>query len=53
MQTIDELSQKIKLTEEQKTAVAGYIQALIMELLESFKEDQVQNIEETIKTLNG
>lgn len=52
MQTIDELATDLGLTPEQKAAVEAYIKGMVVELLEGIKEDHVQNIDETIRSLN-
>jgi hypothetical protein len=51
MQTIDQLSQDLKLTPEQSKAIEIYINGLLIELLESIKQDHVKNFEETIDNL--
>jgi hypothetical protein len=53
MQTIDELSQQLGLSPEQKSAVEKYCSQLVIELLESIKQDNVQNFDETISTINS
>lgn len=52
MQTIAQLSKQIKLTPDQQKAIEAYCSELAVELLESIKEDNVQNFDETINTLN-
>lgn len=51
MQTIDELATELKLSDAQKTAVQNYISLLVVELLESIKEDNISNFDETISSL--
>ncbi len=51
MQTIEELIQEQKLTPEQSAAVKKYFEGLIIELLESLKQDNMQNFEETINSI--
>lgn len=51
MQTIDELSQQIKLSEDQSKAVKLYIGSLVLDLLESLKQDNLKNFDETIESL--
>ncbi|MBI2464949.1 hypothetical protein HYV64_02290 [Candidatus Shapirobacteria bacterium] len=53
MQTIDELCQQLKLTPEQKLAIEAYCSQLVVELLESIKQDNVQNFDETISTISS
>lgn len=52
MQTFDELSTQLNLTPEQKSAVEAYFNQLIVELLESIKQDNNQNFDETISTIS-
>ncbi|HEX8923706.1 MAG TPA: hypothetical protein VF828_03155 [Patescibacteria group bacterium] len=52
METIDELSQKLKLTPDQKSSIEIYIKAIVIELLESIKQDNIKNFDETIAALN-
>jgi hypothetical protein len=51
MQTIEELSAELKLTPEQLSGVKSYINGLLIELLESIKEDHIRNFDETIGKL--
>lgn len=53
MQTFDELSKQLNLTSEQKIAIENYCKELIAELLESIKQDNVTNFDETIKSLSS
>jgi hypothetical protein len=53
MQTIEEISQELKLTPEQSVSVQNYINGLLIELLESIKQDHIKNFEETIDNLKG
>ncbi|MFA5895018.1 MAG: hypothetical protein WC851_04540 [Candidatus Shapirobacteria bacterium] len=53
MQTIDELCTQLKLTPEQKIAVEAYCSQLVVELLESIKQDNVQNFDETISSISS
>lgn len=53
MQTIDQLCQQLKLTPEQKLAIESYCSQLVMELLESIKQDNVQNFDETISSISS
>lgn len=51
MQTIEELIIEQKLTPEQSLAVKSYFENLVVELLESLKQDNLQNFEETISSI--
>jgi hypothetical protein len=51
MQTIDELIKDQKLTPSQSEAIKVYINGLLVELLESIKQDHIRNFEETIDNL--
>jgi hypothetical protein len=51
MQTIEELSQELKLSPEQAAGVKNYINSLLIELLESIKQDHIKNFDETINNL--
>lgn len=51
MQTIDELIKDLNLTPEQSEAIKAYINGLLIELLESIKQDHIKNFEETIDKL--
>ncbi|HPT65832.1 MAG TPA: hypothetical protein PK257_00790 [Candidatus Woesebacteria bacterium] len=53
MQTIDQLTQDLKLTSEQSKAIEIYINGLLIELLESIKQDHIKNFEETIDNLKN
>jgi len=53
MQTIEELSQSLKLTSEQSQAIETYINGLLIELLESIKQDHIKNFEDTIENLKN
>lgn len=52
MQTFKALSQQLKLTPEQETAVEAFFSQMVVELLESIKQDNVQNFDETISSIN-
>ena len=52
MQTIDQLAKEIGLNEDQNLKVEAYFSGLVIELLESIKQDNIQNFDETINTLN-
>lgn len=51
MQTIEELIKEQKLSPEQSAAVKTYFENLVIELLESLKQDNLQNFEETINSI--
>ena len=51
MQTIEELIKAQKLTPDQSIAVKTYFENLVVELLESLKQDNLQNFEETISSI--
>jgi len=53
MQKFDELAKQLNLTPEQKAAIEAYCNELAVELLESIKQDNVVNFDETIKSLNS
>jgi hypothetical protein len=53
MQTFIELCDQLKLTPEQKSAMETYISQLVVELLESIKQDNVQNFDETISSISA
>lgn len=51
MQSIDQLVSELKLNPEQSTIVKKYFEDLVLELLESLKQDNLQNFEETISSI--
>ncbi len=51
MQTFNELSKQLKLTPEQSNAIEAYFSELVVELLESIKQDNLQNFDETINSI--
>ena len=51
MQTIEQLIQELKLTQNQADGVKDYINGLLVELLESIKQDHIKNFDETINNL--
>jgi hypothetical protein len=51
MKTIDELSKELNLTPEQSQKIQEYVGELVMELLESIKQDNIKNFDETIESL--
>lgn len=53
MQNIKDLCQELKLNEEQSSRLAQYISDLTIELLQSIKEDNDRNFDETIASLKN
>lgn len=53
MQTIDQLIQELKLTPQQAEGVKNYINGLLVELLDSIKQDHIKNFDETINNLKN
>lgn len=53
MQKFDELSQQLALTPEQKKAIEAYLSQMVVELLESIKQDNIQNFDETISSVSA
>jgi hypothetical protein len=51
MKTIEELTNELNLTQEQAAGVKTYINGLLIELLESIKQDHIKNFDETINNL--
>ena len=51
MQTIQELIKENNLTSQQAESIKIYINGLLIELLESIKQDHIKNFEETIDNL--
>jgi|GEM_PF-774695 len=51
MQTIEELIKENNLTSQQAESIKAYINGLLIELLESIKQDHIKNFEETIDNL--
>jgi len=51
MQTIEELIKENNLTPQQAESIKVYINSLLIELLESIKQDHIKNFEETIDNL--
>lgn len=51
MQSIDQLITELKLNSEQSAVVKKYFEDLVVELLESLKQDNLQNFEETINSI--
>jgi len=53
MQTIEQLIQELNLTPQQSEGVKDYINGLLVELLESIKQDHIKNFDETINNLKN
>jgi len=53
METIEQLIEQLKLTPEQSEGVKQYINSLLVELLESIKQDHIKNFDETINNLKS
>jgi hypothetical protein len=53
MDTIEELTKQLKLTPDQAEGVKDYINGLLIELLESIKQDHIKNFDETINNLKS
>jgi hypothetical protein len=53
MQTIDELITTLKLNPSQADILKSYFENLVVELLESLKQDNIQNFEETINSIKS
>jgi len=53
MQTIEELTKDLNLNPEQSKTLETYINGLLIELLESIKQDHIKNFEETIENLRN
>ena len=51
MKTIEELIKELKLNPAQSLVVKNYFEELVIELLESLKQDNLQNFEETISSI--
>lgn len=51
MQTINELSQELGLTPEQSTKIQEYLTSLIVEMLQSLRDENSRNFDETIESL--
>lgn len=53
MKPIEELMTELKLTPEQAEGVKEYINGLLIDLLESIKQDHIKNFDETINNLKS
>ncbi|MGI5841584.1 MAG: hypothetical protein ACOX6N_05200 [Patescibacteria group bacterium] len=51
METIDDICRQLNLNEEQTRQLKSYISNLVIELLESLKQDNIKNFDETIRGL--
>lgn len=51
MKSFDELVKELKLNPDQSQKIRQYINELVIELLESVKEDIIKNTDETISSL--
>jgi len=53
METIEELIKNQNLNPVQAEAIKTYFNSLLIELLESIKQDHIKNFEETIESLRN
>lgn len=53
MQTLDQIITSLKLNPEQSEVIKKYFEELTVELLESLKQDNLQNFEETISSIKS
>jgi hypothetical protein len=53
MQTIKDFGQKLGLNEVQTKKLEEYLAEVVMELVESMKEDNIKNFDETINSLKS
>ena len=53
MKTINELSTELKLNPEQSQKIEVFVSELVVELLESIKQDNIKNFDETIEKVKG
>lgn len=53
MKPIEELMSELDLNETQATGVKEYINELLINLLESIKQDHIKNFDETINDLKN
>jgi len=53
MDNIEQLIEQLKLNPEQAAGIKQYINALLVELLESIKQDHIKNFDETINNLKS
>jgi len=53
MKTIEELCNELKLNQKQRQAIKNYLTFFVIDMLESLKEENTTNFDETIKELKG
>jgi len=53
MQTLDQIITTLKLNRQQSEIIKKYFEELTVELLESLKQDNLQNFEETISSIKS
>lgn len=53
MQTLEQLITQLNITPEQASIIKKYFEDLTVELLESLKQDNLQNFEETISSIKS
>lgn len=53
MKPIEELMNELNLSEQQAEGVKEYINELLVNLLESIKQDHIKNFDETINNLKS
>lgn len=53
MQTLDQVINTLKLNPDQSIILKKYFEQLTVELLESLKQDNLQNFEETISSIKS
>ena len=51
MKTIKQLQSELKLNQQQTEGVSKFVNELVVEMLDSLKEDTIGNFEETIEAL--
>jgi hypothetical protein len=51
MKTIEDLVKDLKLNPKQAAGIKDYINKLLVDLLESIKQDHIKNFDETINNL--
>ena len=53
MKTINQICQELKLSPEQTKSIKQYTIELVIDLLQSLKEDNLKNFDETIEKLQN
>ncbi|MFA6250349.1 MAG: hypothetical protein WC686_02460 [Candidatus Shapirobacteria bacterium] len=53
MKSISEIAKEQNLTEAQQQAIEAYVAQLVVELLETLKQDTIVNFDETIKVFSS